>query len=429
MPYVILGMDATLKALVRLLAMGGPIEWRAAFDVPPDFHDDLRHLCGIYTFRDDWESLLGESSALTLLVSGWPDDPWLQQRRREQLSRLAATDLNVVAVHPPCDVLLGHQIVAERLGRAAWQVFHPALIDSDYLRFERWCTDSETSQGARLIQLSVERRRPRCPASEVWRDLSSDLVLVERLAGPIERVGGWGGALSTGPFQLALQMETRLGTLVRWNLLESDRATAHWTAERASATATAEHQASTSRWTFRPEGDRQEQSAPSQSAGVPTIGWEQAVHAVEVMDSIEVAVRRGRNVEIVQDGYNEEAAFKSRMAVGGCLLLLFLLALLIVGSILEGFRYPFVRSGETFSGSGDSAANPGSTADSLWWRLWPVYPLLLFLALQALRWLLRPAPASAKSGVFPAKPVGKTADRTAPANAAGADRAGRKPDG
>ena len=73
------------------------------------------------------------------------------------------------------------------------------------------------------------------------------------------------------------------------------------------------------------------------------------------------------------------------MAIGGCGLLLLSFLLLLVGVTLGGFQLSLQHAGH-------HAADPGGADPARWpllLRLWPVYPLALFLLLQLLRFVFK----------------------------------------
>jgi hypothetical protein len=108
--------------------------------------------------------------------------------------------------------------------------------------------------------------------------------------------------------------------------------------------------------------------------------WFDACRDLEIADHVAASLRRKRTIEIRRDGNPEENAFKGIMSAGGCLILLICLLVMLGLAVLEGLRMPLL-------------ANPDEVLEmrdldkprwNILLRLWPVYPLLAFLALQAL---------------------------------------------
>ncbi len=399
MKYVILGADRFLLELVRFISKGGSIDWMGAFDVPSEYRPWIQRYCGQIEFSDAWERLLAETQQVTVLASTWPHEREAQDRRREQLLRLATTHFPLIAVHPPCDPILGYQVAAEWHDRPRWRVFHEALLDENYRRFERIARKLFALYPEATVHLIVDRQMTCDSTHEVRTILLRDLLLVERLAGRVRRVGGWGGALAGGPFQLALQMETDRGALVRWNLGQAPSSLTRWTAQVGANAFQAEEGLPALGWRLIGENWSLWANEATDVARRESLGqqsqelccWDAAIHAEEVLESIESAVTRGRNVEVFRNSSSPDAAFKSRMAVGSCLLLLFFMTLLLVGAVIEGFRCPFRtlrhRSGYDSLERGQAHDTPDSQPPMLW-RLWPAYPLLLFLLFPILRWAM-----------------------------------------
>jgi hypothetical protein len=115
----------------------------------------------------------------------------------------------------------------------------------------------------------------------------------------------------------------------------------------------------------------------------PLFHWAHACRACELAEAAERSVTRGRTIELHLETHSEEETFKGLMAAGGCLLVIAALFGLFIASLIGGFQLPSIAERE---------ANPkpeDAPSLSLWLRIWPVYPLLLFLALQLLRLVFR----------------------------------------
>jgi hypothetical protein len=64
--------------------------------------------------------------------------------------------------------------------------------------------------------------------------------------------------------------------------------------------------------------------------------WHSALHAMELTDSIEISLRRGRMIDVHHQQLTEHLAFKGTMAAAGCGLLFFLVPLFVAVAWIAG---------------------------------------------------------------------------------------------
>jgi hypothetical protein len=125
----------------------------------------------------------------------------------------------------------------------------------------------------------------------------------------------------------------------------------------------------------------------------PTAGgdqWYRAVRASEFSETIPYCLRRGRAVDIPDEPPSENRSFKGAMSIASCGILLAILGFLFAFAIFEGFRFP-ARHNEYLLQQEQSQfqAPAASPKTPFLIRIWPVYPILLFLLLQFLLVLAR----------------------------------------
>ena len=384
----ILGADEHLVALVRRIVARWPdVRWVAAYDVPSDYQPLVRHLCGPIVFREDWEAMLVEPADTVWLISSRPITTSAYQRRCDQLRQLARCENLAIVVHPPCDSVLAYELESDSEKKARWIVYHPALLDPVLRPLLQSNSYASWQVTPSWQQLAIDRQMPPCSPEQVRIELSRDILWIHRTCGQIEKVGGWGGALHGQDFTLALQMQTDRGTLVRWSVRSGEPPQAHWTYTAPDVQVDAQYNPTAQRWSLSvnpPElsvgvtGNASEESLDLLAT------WDEFCFAEETVDTVLEAVKRQKNLEVVRIPYSEETHFKGVMAAGSCLVLLFLVFLLVVGAIVGGFRYSYPRSGML------DDMPPSSHTWPLLLRLWPVYLLLAFLALQILLLFARP---------------------------------------
>jgi hypothetical protein len=88
-------------------------------------------------------------------------------------------------------------------------------------------------------------------------------------------------------------------------------------------------------------------------------------------------LRRKRSIDLHLADRSEERTFKAFMSAAGCLILVAILLVFFVLAVVEGFRVPLQDTTVTLP-----ADEPPEPTRPLLLRIWPVYPLLAFLALQ-----------------------------------------------
>ncbi len=104
------------------------------------------------------------------------------------------------------------------------------------------------------------------------------------------------------------------------------------------------------------------------------IGWEDVCRALEVTDGVVRSCQRRRTIDLYHEQVSEQATFKSVMAAGGCAMLMWVLAMLLIAGVVEGLELPI--------------------RDMAIWRLYPLaifLPLAFFLGLQLLQLVFPPA--------------------------------------
>ncbi|HND52515.1 MAG TPA: hypothetical protein PLV92_08970, partial [Pirellulaceae bacterium] len=126
------------------------------------------------------------------------------------------------------------------------------------------------------------------------------------------------------------------------------------------------------------------------SAGESLFEWPLICRDLEIADTAEHALQRGRPVELHHGTVTEEDTFKGLMSAVGCLLLLLLPLALIAAVAWEGIWHGWHKSMSDLAPDESS----GGSGASFVRRLFPICvatPLVVFLGLQLLRLVFRPA--------------------------------------
>ncbi|MCH7729111.1 MAG: hypothetical protein IH991_21910, partial [Planctomycetes bacterium] len=123
--------------------------------------------------------------------------------------------------------------------------------------------------------------------------------------------------------------------------------------------------------------------------------WPQACRDIEIVDAIPRSLRRGRTIEILDEQHSEEQSFKGIMAAGGCAILLGVLAVIFILALVDGLTMPHRDADLPPVAAGDSQRLPFAPnlrdpdRPHVLLRIWPVYPIAIFLLLQFFRLIIR----------------------------------------
>ncbi len=199
-----------------------------------------------------------------------------------------------------------------------------------------------------IEQVHWERPLSERSQVEVFRHFARDVELLDRLAGPIDRLGAIGSSntaatysglsvqllgkcpvpihWSVGPVEdSALACLTLVGTNGRSKFLISDEG--NWSPSLVGISSEATHSAA--------RNCVERFVAALEKRGDSTT-WPSALRAMELADTIEISLRRGRIIDVHRQQLTEQLSFRGTMSALGCGVLLLLPPLLIVAGWLAG---------------------------------------------------------------------------------------------
>lgn len=453
MKLALLGADDETIALVAELAKYPDHQLVAAHQIPEPYVDRLRELAPNVELRDNWEALLHESVAHALIVAAHSQlAPEAREQRAEQLRKLTQAGFPMLATVPACEAIIGFEL--EMIRRDVNGILIPYHLDfcDPVLRdlMDQLQSHSGDFFSSPLEQVIMERQLASRDLSLLRHQLNRDTALIRQLTGGIARVSGLGQAFSagTGPFHLTVNFDSPEKTLCSWTLSTTDQPyLARLTLVMAQGQRSLRQSPETRGWAWEePTGDslppsenrtpavpptrcmldhflgllpQTEDKSPSAKTASPEervvssepplgtlsspsnaypLTWMDACRSQEAAETVERAVSRGRTIELFNEEHSEEGTFKGLMAAGSCSILMLTLFVLVVGSIIEGVRLPYARQRERAATrdateldvTREAAPREARQPLSLWIRLWPVYPLLLFLLLQTLNLIFVP---------------------------------------
>ncbi len=384
MKFALLGADAESRALADAASAAGHVlSWRE-----PDSKG---------ANPGAWEDLFDPATADAVIVGSASDaDAELRARRVLELARLGRP---MLVVHPVVPSVISHFEIdlARTDGGAVLQHYNPLVEPACVAQLAAWVRDGHPQLGA-VEQISATRRQGERSRQRVLWHFARDVELLGRLAGRFDRIGAHGAAgdPDAAYASLSVQLSGPHPIPVRWSveplagrpdlrvslIAERGRVTLVFDAEgRAVELAEqGDHGEST-----QPLSDESPASAALQqfaaavatSDGAPST-WPAALAAMELADSIEISLRRGRMIDVYQRELTEQLAFKGVMSALGCGVLVVVIPLMLaVGWIAGIVKVPL----------------------SEYWPHLLLLVLAAFLAVQVLPTLLlaKSAPTDAKS--------------------------------
>jgi len=389
MKFALLGVDPDALELIGQLCQVREHELCVVYDVR-DQLPAVREVAPRVEIGDEPEALLARPEIDAVIVAT-STDPAMRER---QLRTLVQGGLRLVVMLPICDSLTAYELELIRSDTSSVMIpystgrGHPAIKQLG----ELLQGGTQSSIGA-VEQIVFERHMATRQRETVIPQLCRDGHLIGRLIGSLEGVSATGDGQD--PYKnLSVGMSGNSGLSARWNIVPTSgpsvgTITLH--GEFGKATLELSEGQPWRLEVSRGDEHSEVQSWPDWDVTQPVIDaingqrsdigtWFEACRDLEIADHVAASLRRKRTIAIRRDGNPEENAFKGIMAAGGCLILLVCLLVVLGFAIVEGFRMPL-------STSPADVLDAQDTERSRWHillRMWPVYPLLAFLAMQAL---------------------------------------------
>jgi hypothetical protein len=387
MKLAILGTDPEVLSLVEAaLTAGHQIVWLG--DVRPEDAAEVRRLMPELGESADWESLLDHGLADAVLVGRGTADESL---RAEQLKRLVADIMPVLAVHPVgTSVLVYYELdMARHEVHGVLRHYSPLAGSPAIAQLADWVQTSDGPIGV-VHQIVVQRTLADCGRESVIRHLARDAEVLREVAGGVRTVSAVGPREADASYaSLQVQMTCPGPATLRWSIAPATHDSPVGELSLVGAKGTAQLRLSPVTADVTTSIGGQESTLAMQSfdapataidalaAALPANGteqseaastWQQATAAMEIVDTIELSLQKGRTIEVHGQRLTEQLAFRGTMAAFGCGLLLVAFFALIAAGVL-----------------GDVLGVPLRD-------YWPIALLVLlavFLSMQALPWLVK----------------------------------------
>lgn len=338
MRFAILGADTeSIELASAAKSMGHSLLWCGDLA-------EFGHFSAEWGLEDEghlWEGLL-EGDALDGVILGrGSTDPDL---RTEQLNQLTKSQVPVLTTFPLVDSVLAYYEVDMSRGEsgAVLRHFNP-LIEQQALvqQCDQWITDGHPELGS-IEQVVWERPLAERTQQNVLWHFSRDVEFLALIAGGLNRLGALGSPDQAATYAgLSVQLLGRREVPVRWQvgpIEQDDHPRLVLIAQNGKLTVEFDENSRPIKLVASPAGENQtaelESADASQSsiqrfidafsspAGDQTSSWSRALAAMELTDTIEIALRRGRMIEVHQQQLTEQMAFKGTMSAVGCGVLL-----------------------------------------------------------------------------------------------------------
>jgi predicted dehydrogenase len=357
----LLGADETTRDVANAIAansrfqLAGVCEWEdIAAEVATASHPSLARARRF----DGWEALLDSSVVDAVVVARGVDD----DRRADQLRKLIQAEVPLLVSHPVADSMLVYYEL-DMIRRETNCIVLPHLPQRRHPALEELA--AMVRQGAaspigKIEQLVVARTLAEQDKASVIRQFTRDVDLMRGVAGDMTRLGAMSAAPDAGFGSLGVHMSGPEGVIARWSVVPSrTEARAQITLLGASGKVVVESFEGADPWTisisadgpaetrhfapWNPAAASLDELARALTGEPPVPDWVDAARSVELAETIDRSLRKGRTIELYFEEYTEESTFKGTMASIGCGLLL--LGMFVMGAvaIAEQIGVPYTR--------------------------------------------------------------------------------------
>lgn len=363
----LLGHDRhTLGLVAAATAAGHAVTW--ACELGP-VADDVARRCPGLIQAPYWETVLSTSQVDALIVADASaatpaDDQWLsgEDLRAEQLRKLFQAGVPVLVSHPACGSMLVYYEL-DMIRRDTNCVAVPLIPTRWHPAVEHLADRLVAGELGVLEQTVMDRSLADRSRAAVQACFACDVDLLRQLFGEqtrlaalgvSERVEGAASDLNADFANLGLHLSGPAGVAVRWLLVPAEpsqqraQLTVRGTGGRAELILPADVTApATLHWHTAAGSETLHFQADIYQAALGTLEYAIAGHevtptwldgcrSVELADTIERSLNKGRVVELHFEDYSEENTFKGTMTSLGCGLLLAGLVLMFLAAMAGG---------------------------------------------------------------------------------------------
>ncbi len=359
----LLGADAQTPGLVAALAASQSFELVGYCEVEfPDgaAADSAWNLLRRVQAYDVWESLLdGQQIDAVIVARAEQED-----RRADQLRKLIQAEVPLLVSHPVVDSMLVYYELdmIQRETGSPLVPYLPERLHPAVQTLAELVSQADGSAIGRVQQVVLERGIAVPTKQRVVRHFARDVDVLRAVAGDLTRLGAMaGGAGEAAYASLGVQLSGPQGIVARWSVAPGDLdggARLSLLGERGKAVvvlpaaaaqgATVEISASgqTRSLAAQPWNDAVaalEALAAAIAGRATSPDWVDAARSVELAETIDRSLARGRTIDLHFEEYTEQGTFKGTMASLGCGLLVLGMLLLGVVAIGEQAGVPYTK--------------------------------------------------------------------------------------
>ncbi len=344
MRFALLGADSESTALARAAVEAGhSLVWCGDVDGQVDGPAEwLPEDQG-----DRWEALLDSTQSEGVLVGRGKVAP---EVRSEQVLQLVKSGVPVLTSFPLVDAVLTYYEIdmARSETDVVLQHYNPLSEQHEIIaKCAYWIAHGHDDLGA-IEQVVWERPLAERTQSRVLWHFARDVELLCLVAGKLNRLGALGSPDQATTYAgLSVQLLGKSDVPVRWQvgpIEESTDSQLTLVAQHGKLTVEFDELGSAFQYSVSKQGQSSTTQLMAPDSAAMAIQrfanavnakqgrestWSNALAAMELTDTIEISLRRGRMIEVHQQQLTEQLAFKGTMSALGCGVLLVVPPLLL----------------------------------------------------------------------------------------------------
>jgi hypothetical protein len=351
MQFALLGHDEQTPELIEAAHRAGH-EIGVVWDAEP-LRPRLNQLFPRAIWPSDWMTFLDFPAVDALIVARGMDD----EARAESLRRVAQTGGRALVSHPVNASVLVYfeleMICAET--KAQLVPYCPWRWRAGVEQLADWIADADESPVGRCEQLLIERASAKRDAASVNAAFGRDVDLALRLVGDLNSLSAMAPGWEAGTLgNLGVQMTGPLGVSVRWSIGPVESAAGLRVSilgPDGKATLTLPDDGTVGELVIHASGRAEKTPLDDVDACAAALDafvdeadncpdWHAAARGMELADSIEISLRKGKTIPLYNTAPSEQGTFKGIMAAAGCFLLCASLGLFVLGLLLARFGVP-----------------------------------------------------------------------------------------